>query len=149
MCSFSAPALETIQVLSASDGGAVLSYQSFVQLMGSSEALTLIKHLDISGARVANQDLQRVLEACQSATRLAFRATHRDQVRTGILKYIRESIRGRLRAPGVQKIDVTVAGWIDGRKANPSVMEEWNKLKALSTSFSVPGEFVFTRRFGC
>jgi hypothetical protein len=111
--------------------------------MGSREALSLIKILDIGGAQVANVDLQRMLTGCMAATHITFRATSIDQVRTPIFKHIRESIRGRLSAPGVKEVVVTVVGWIGGR-TNPAATAEWDRLKRLSTSSPVSGTFVFT-----
>jgi hypothetical protein len=145
MSSFSAPILETIQVLSESQSRAPLSYDSFKRLMGSSEALSLIKEVDVSGALVSNIELQKVLRGCISATHMTFRAAIIDEARTGIFKFIRDSIPGRLRALGVEQIDITIAGWIGGGRANISAMGEWNRLKGLSTSFSDDGRFVFRR----
>ena len=143
MSSFFAPALETIQLLSESQSRAPLSYDSFKQLMGSSEALSLIKHVDVSGAMVSNIELQKVLRGCTSATHMTFRATNIDEARTGIFKYIHDSIRGRLMVPGVEQIEVTISGWIGSGRTNVSAIGEWNRLKSLSTSFSDDGRFVF------
>lgn len=143
MACFSAPAVETIRVLSATHGRAVLSYRSFELLVGSRDALSVIKTLDISGARVANIDLQRVLTGCMAATDITFRAMSIDHVRTPIFKHIRESIRDRLGFAGVEEMKVTVVGWM-GSRTNPSAVMEWDKLKRLSISSSVAGEFVFT-----
>jgi hypothetical protein len=135
MCCFSAPGLQTLRVLSRSNRHKKLSYSSLLQLMGSEKAMSGIKHLDISGAMVENTDLQKVLQGCISATRIAFSAGNNDQVRTGIFKYIRESIHNRLVGLGEEEaIEIKVAGWTGGGRTCRLAMREWVELQRRSTS---------------
>jgi len=44
-----------------------MHYQSFISLMGSSNALSQIRHLDVGGATMVNFELSRLIVAWSSA----------------------------------------------------------------------------------
>jgi hypothetical protein len=141
---FSAPALETIEVLSEqSSSPGSLSYESFCTLTGSPEAISQLCHIDVSGAKVTNRDLQRLLAQCVLAKRVAFSAGARDETRTSILRDIRVSLPRRLVAVGGESIHITVARFAPSRNARSPLMDEWGLLQKLSTSWSDDGDFIF------
>jgi hypothetical protein len=137
---FSEPTLETIEVLAENYRyHAALYYQSFISLMGSAEALSQIRHLDVGGATMANIELQQLVTACSSAIRVSFRASSSDEARTGILRHIRLTIRDRLLLSCGQKLHVTLVGWTGVGKTNRMALEEWKNLKMLASSASSDG----------
>ena len=134
---FSEPNLETIEVLSEKCGyRSVLRYDCFVSLTGSKDALQRIRHIDIGGATMTNNELQPLIVACSSAVRISFRASSSDEARTGILRNIRTTIPERRRFSNGKPIHLTLMGWIGVGKTNKTALEEWKKLKKLASSSS-------------
>jgi len=140
----SAPALQTIEVSSKRrHTSEILSYASVVQLMGSETHLSQICHLDFSGANVKNDSLQRLLASCMHASRIIFRASTKDEARTGVLQDLRESMPERMGGVDGNTVHITITEWLGAGKAYRSANTEFLRLKRNCTKFSAPADFIF------
>jgi len=111
--------------------------------MGSETHLSQICHLDFSGANVKNNSLQRLLASCMHASRIIFRASTKDEARTGVLQDLRESMPERMGGVDGNTVHITITEWLGAGKAYRSANTEFLRLKRNCTKFSAPADFIF------